>query len=252
MHDVDRLVVHDVDRLVVHDVDRLVEGVGDGFESSSSCVPAAKALTEISEPDHAVRWARAGLEADPRNHRRADALADVYMARGEPELLTEIVWPRVAQTNHVNDHRGVRHCAEAAGSWRARWLRALDRARELAAERDGARQAELHMHEGEVDQAWAWSQRFGCSRSVLPRIAGARGVEHPAGSADVYLAQVDRELESAFATKRLDEIVRLLTRADALSATLVVRTRFDEAIARIRAGHARERTLTAKLDGRGW
>lgn len=235
------------------DVDAIVEYVGDGFHYSWRYVQVASACMDIDELDAAVEWCERGIAEAPDDHRIHDMLVQVRLRRGEPKLAIAPAWTMFDRTCSPQEFDRLRSCAEPARSWKTWRKRAFDhtRATALGGDTDATRLVQLHLHEDELDEAWAVADRRGCDSHVLLRLAERRETAHPVGSARVYLGHIDAVLDTN-GKRRYDEAVALLSRANALLASDEERELFDTAVERLRDQHRRKRTLMAKLDARGW
>lgn len=241
------------------DVDLLVEVIESRVGPAHHAVRVAEACLEIGELDAAIEWAQRAAELGSNHWRwnaheiHARALlargldGDAFAAAEQALAALSISW----QSSMLDL---LLECADELDE-RAAWRdHALDAATQLNGRKRFEVLAGLHLHLGEVDDAWTNAQAGACSLDLRLRIADARAAEHPEDSALVYLEQVDEILARGTSTRAYPRVEAALARADALLATPKGRAIFDEKIMDLRDKnrHGRKTSLMARLNRRGW
>jgi hypothetical protein len=235
------------------DTEAIVHLLAGDLSKPYQFIRVAEAMAELRRDDDVLSWATRGI-AESSGWQVAqlyDLAAGVHARRGEDQ---EVLRLRREQHDRMpsSSTYGLLHVAADAC---AVWPKERPRARAVLAERDLGGLVDVLLSDGEPDAAWRvpgehpeWDP--GRQRSM--RLAEAREPAAPGDALDIYLRQVDIELETtgraayvravavlkkaAQAAKAADRQAEFAAHMEALRETNRRRPTFIEALNRARLG----------------
>ncbi len=244
------------------DVDAEVDVMARDLSSAYQFVRIAERYRREDRHDDALRWAERGLgEFGTSDARLVELAADEYHHAGRGPEAVQLFWEILDAAPTFGNYRRLAEHARRDGSWPAWRVWALDRVRDEISRREAPRYrwqppadasllVEIFLWEDDPDQAWAESQRGGCSGPVVMRLARACRNRRPAEVIPLYQKEIESLIEArnnpayAQAAELLDQVEVLY--ADAGQAG------FPDYVAAIRRRHKPKRNMMKLLDSRGW
>lgn len=216
----------------------------------------AEAYAKAGDDAKACKWAEKGLATFPKNRDRrlVDFLVELHTRMGQHEDALRLAWERYVAGGSYETLR--KRAVEAGVEARVRdealaHVRALVCPTSAAANIPRERLVEIHLAHGEHDDARAEAKQGGCRWETMSALATAVQPERPEEAADIYVGGVEPAL-AAGGNHAYGRATHLMETAAKLYLRAGRRDRFAEAMAAVRARHARKRNLLAMLDALRW
>ena len=240
----------DVDELIgILDAPRLVP---------YDCVTIVDALTRAGRSPEAIDWARRGL-ATPgfAEHFLGDLrtrLADLLIARGDVAGAREVRLEGFhASPTPKSLHTMLELCEPVERDARRReaidWLG--ERAMSRPGDETGGELVRVLLFEGDIDQAFDASQRFGCSSDQRLTLARALERTRPTDAISLYEPAVEKLIDRK-ERNGYQAAVTLLARVRSLHLATQNTTGWDLYVADVATAHRAKRSLMAMFRAEGW
>ena len=257
------------------DVDAAVAVLARDQSSAWQFVRIAERLRQAGRLADALAWAERGLasfgaQTDPR---LVELLADEYHRAGRGADAVALLWRVFDDRPSPTAYRRLAAQATRAGVWTTWRQRALIRLRtdvdrRMKADRstagprtnalarwrsggDASDVVDVFLWEGEVEEAWAEAQTWGCSDRLWIDLARRRESEHPSDAIPIWQAEVERAID----VKRNDtyrRAVEVMAHVANLMHVAGQPEAFPPYAAGVRARHKAKRNLVKLLDDRRW
>lgn len=240
--DVDELIgILDAPRLVPHD-----------------CVTIVDALQRAGRSTEALHWARRGL-ATPgfSEHSVGDLrtrLADLLIAEGDVAGAREVRLEgfHASPTPHTL-HMMLELCDPVERDTQRReaidWL--SERARSRPGNDTGSELVKVLLFEGDIDDAFDASQRYGCSSDRRLTLARALERTRPADAISLYEPEVEKLIDRKTRNHYL-AATSLLARVQSLYLATQNTTGWDRYLIDLATAHRAKRSLMIMLRAQGW
>jgi len=108
-----------------------------------------------------------------------------------------------------------------------------------------------HLHDGEVELAWAEANAAGCRRDLWLELARRREGEHPLAVVPIWQGEIERVI-GAKNNRAYAEAVALIVRVRRLLIAAGCEAEFAPYVAKVRAAHKPKRNLMKLFDERSW
>jgi len=195
------------------DVEELVAVMGRDLSHAYSYLRIAEVYREARQHDQALLWAEKGLKAFPARtgERLREFAAEEYHRRRRHEDAMKLMWAEFLERPCLETYRTLERHARKARSWPEWRDRALAEIRRCIAEakkesrgqrrsrwtqpnEDHSQLVEIFLYERDPEAAWCEAQQGGCSQGLWLQLADARGRDHPADAAPIYLKQAEARI----------------------------------------------------------
>ncbi len=188
------------------DVEALVEVKKKDLSHAWRYLQIAELYRKSGNPDKALKWAEAGLQAFPgrTDSRLRDFLADEYHRRNCHDEAMKLMWADFSDRADMENFKKLKTHADRVGQWPAWRKRALDLIRKdiLRMKQSGRREwwnasggnsllVEILLWEENPDEAWREAQAEGCSERLWMQLAAGCESSYPQDAIDVYKKWID-------------------------------------------------------------
>jgi uncharacterized Zn finger protein len=237
------------------DVDAQVAVLARDLSSAWQYVRIVDAYRTAARHEDALAWAEKGIAAfELTDARLVEALAEEYHHAGRGTDAVKLIWRLFDRHPVFAEYQRLRRHAIWAQEWEQWRDKAIDRLRRDTTKRggrDATELAQVYLHEGDTDTAWAEATRAGASARLWLQLAAAREITHPADAIPIYQADVEHTINAKnndayrAAVDRLSHIATLMTAAGQPDS-------FGPYVAEVRRRHKPKRNLMKLFDQRGW
>jgi len=256
---------------VAGDVDAKVQVMSRDLSHPYHFLKIAEVLADAGREADALAWAERGLDIDHEiEHMRHDTRVDDfvlerYVAHGRSDEAMSLLLRRLTDAPLAEPYARMKRWAERLGEWDHHHGDALDTVRTQADLR--AKEAEpnailrsiglrgpdhdpviqVHLIDGDLDQAWDVAREHGGSVMTWRALADASRTERPLDAAKVYEREIGeligRKTSRTYedAVTRIEDVRNLYLLADRQES-------FDEFILGVRSEHASKRKFISMLD----
>ena len=245
------------------DTDELVAHLAAGIKRSGwRELRIAEELDAVGRTAEALRWAERGA-ADPdglRERRLIDYIAARYEAAGRYADILQIRRSQFAQDRAMETFRPLRDAAQAVGEWPGvkAWAMGLledDATRPpqhpgWPTSYQAAMLITALLEEGDAEDAWIASERYGAEPRLLQQVADAVAGTRPADALRIYVNLIAPRTNQT-GNANYAAIADLLTAARRCHDALGSSEAFEQYLRELRLEQKRKRNLITLLDERG-
>jgi len=251
------------------DVDAVAEVLARDQSSPYQLVRIAELYANAGRYDDALAWAEKGLALHGwSDSRLVEAAAQGYHRAGRGQDAVQVAWAAYNAAPSLRTYRQLSEHANRAKLWPDWHDKAIASLRERIATGqrkpargragawagpgvDSSTLVEVHLHDGDVDLAWAEAGSSGCRRDLWLELARRREGEHPLDAIPIWQGEIERVID-AKNNQAYAEAVEFIARVGRLMTAADHGPDFLPYLVGLRAKHKPKRNLMKLFDERDW